>query len=150
PSKRVPTCMRCLKSRSITTSFQRTPFAPSSTGQSTGTRNYQSGHRRQAGKVLHEIPERWSAFFWCLALTTVRIGEILALQRKNIELEARSIKFGRNVWRGQIQDSTKTGEVYEKYVTDRLLGALKAHLEGKNLAPEDFVFYRSEHDRRTL
>jgi hypothetical protein len=56
----------------------------------------------------------------------------------------------RNVWRGRIQDSTKTGEVYEKYVTDRLLAALKAHLELKNLAPDDFVFYRSELDRRPL
>ncbi|MBI4473464.1 MAG: site-specific integrase, partial [Acidobacteria bacterium] len=95
-------------------------------------------------------PQEWCAFFWCLALTTVRIGEILALQRKDVDLEGRKIKFGRNVWRGQVQDSTKTGEVYEKYVTDRLLTALKAHLDGKNLGPDDFVFYRSERDRRPL
>jgi hypothetical protein len=49
-----------------------------------------------------------------------------------------------------LQGSTKTDEIYEKYIPDSLLPVLTQYLSEKNLAPGDFVFYRSEHDRRPI
>jgi len=80
----------------------------------------------------------------------VRIGEILALQGKDVDLKARKLRFGKNLWRGQIQSSTKTGEVYEKHITDRLLLELEVHLKNKNLQADNFVFQRSQFDSRPL
>ncbi len=100
--------------------------------------------------VLKEIPADLKTLFWCLALTSVRIGELLGLRRKNIDLVNRTIKFQDNLWRGDLQGSTKTDEVYEKYIPDALLRVLTDYLSEKQLAPDDFVFYRSEHDRRPI
>src|SRR5438552_18074156 len=36
----------------------------------------------QVQRILIEAPDRWRAFLWCLALLSVRIGELLAIQRK--------------------------------------------------------------------
>ena len=61
--------------------------------------------------VLKEIPENLKALFWCLALTSVRIGEVSGLRRKDIDLANRTITFQDNLWRGDLQGSTKTDEV---------------------------------------
>jgi integrase len=78
--------------------------------------------------VLNQIPEDYQALFFCLALTTGRIGEVLALRRADIDLHNRTIKFSDNLWHGILQGSTKTDEVYEKYIPDVLLGRLSDYL----------------------
>src|SRR5262249_27402708 len=62
--------------------------------------------------VLAVIPEQYRTLFWCLALTSARIGELLGLQRKHVDLQNRTITFQDNLWRGELQGSTKTDEVY--------------------------------------
>ena len=70
------------------------------------------------------------------------------MKKKDIDLAARTIRFDKNVWRGQIQNSTKTDVVYEKHMSDRLFQILKEHLERNTIGPDDFVFRRSEFDPR--
>jgi integrase len=103
-----------------------------------------------AKSVLEQIPENHKALFWCLALTSVRIGELLGLRRQDIDLQNRMIMFRDNLWRGRLQGSTKTGEVHQKYIQDALLPILSDYLNQRKLSLSDFVFYRSEYDRRPL
>ena len=100
--------------------------------------------------VLHQVPTEYLALFWCLALTSVRIGELLGLRRKDIDLANRTITFQDNLWRGDLQGSTKTHEPYEKYISDSLLQVFNGYLSQRKLAADDFVFYRSEHDRKPI
>jgi len=100
-------------------------------------------------KILQDVPARWKVLFWCIALTGVRVGELLALQWKDIDWDAKTISFGKSFWRGRLQDSTKTGQERVRHMPGSLDRILVKHLEGsKNIGPDDFVFCRSDDDSR--
>ena len=100
-------------------------------------------------KILQEVPARWKVLFWCVALTGARVGELLALQWKDIDWDAKTITFGKGFWRGRLQDSTKTGQEHVRHMPGSLDRILAKHLEAsKNIGPEDFVFCRADNDPR--
>ena len=97
--------------------------------------------------ILQEVPARWKVLFWCIALTGVRAGELLALQWKDIDWDAKTITFGKGFWRGRLQDSSKTGQEHVRHMPGSLERILATHLEGsKNIGTDDFVFCRSDDD----
>jgi integrase len=49
------------------------------------------------------------------ALLGVRVGELLGLQWKDIDWDAKTITFGKSFWRGRLQDSTKTGRQHVRH-----------------------------------
>jgi len=99
--------------------------------------------------ILREIPERRKVLFCCIALTAVRIGELLALQWKDIDWNAKTMTFGKGFWRGRLLDSTKTGQEHVRHMPVGLEQLLLNHLQiSKNIGPEDFVFCRSDEDSR--
>lgn len=100
-------------------------------------------------KILQEIPERRKVLFCCIALTGVRIGELLALQWKNIDWDAKTITFEKGFWRGRLLDSTKTGQDHVRHMPVGLEHLLSNHLQAsKSIGPDDFVFCRSDDDGR--
>jgi integrase len=100
-------------------------------------------------KILQEVPKRWKVLFWCVALTGVRVGELLALQWKDIDWDAKTITFGKGFWRGRLQDSTKTGQEHVRHMPESLERILAEHVgASKNIGPDDFVFCRSDDDPR--
>src|ERR1041385_7430612 len=56
----------------------------------------------QVRNILRNIPQAWYAFFLCLAITTVRIGELLALTWKDIDWQSRKITISKSVDRGVV------------------------------------------------
>jgi len=100
-------------------------------------------------KILLEVPLRWKAVFWCIALTGVRIGELLALQWKDVDWNAKTVTFSKGFWRGRLQDSTKTGQDHVRHMSQSLERVLADHLQiSKSIGPDDFVFCRSDEDSR--
>jgi len=100
-------------------------------------------------KILLEVPLRWRAAFWCIALSGVRLGELLALQWKDVDWNARTITFSKGFWRGRVQGSTKTGQDQVRHMTRSLEVVLANHLQNsKNIGPDDFVFCRADGDPR--
>jgi integrase len=100
-------------------------------------------------KILREIPERRKVLFCCIALTGVRIGELLALQWKDVDWDAKTITFGKGFWRGRLMESTKTGQEHVRHMPAGLEHLLSKHLQdSKNIGPDDFVFCRSDEDTR--
>src|SRR5262249_28892437 len=130
--------------------IQSTPIRPRLHRPGYKPRKMPAWTPQEALAVLEQIPENRKAMCWWLGLASVRIGELLGLRRQDIDLPNRMIRFQDNLWRGKLQGSTKTDEVYEKYIPDALLSILASYLSQRNLSPEDFVFYRSEYDRRPI
>jgi integrase len=100
-------------------------------------------------KILQEMPERWKVLFCCIALTGVRIGELLALQWRDIDWIAKTITFRKSFWRGRLLETTKTGQEHVRHMPAGLESLLSNRLQtSKNIGPDDFVFCRSDEDTR--
>ena len=55
------------------------------------------------------------------------------------------LTLSKNVWRGQVQDSTKTGAVVVRYLPKALVEALQVHRQHSRFVKlEDFVFARAD------
>jgi integrase len=95
----------------------------------------------QVRAILGNIPQTWSAFFLCLALTTVRIGEFLALTWKDIDWEKRRIIVTKVLYRGVLVPRTKNKTKQLRHIPEVLFVALQKHREQSLFAgPNDFVF----------
>jgi integrase len=95
----------------------------------------------QVRTIINAVPDRFKVLFTTIALTGLRLGELLALQWKHIDFENSKLKVEQSLWEGQIA-STKTrssvreilfGEVLSRHLTDHLQGS-------RHIGPQDFVF----------
>lgn len=104
---------------------------------------------QQVQQILSAVPSRWQAFFWCLAVFSVRIGELLAIQVADVDLEKQTVQVNKHIWNGRLQQSTKTDEEFVKHIPETLVPIVKKHLEVLGGAPTDFLFRRSPEDLRS-
>jgi len=99
----------------------------------------------QVRSILGNIPEHWLAFFVCLAVTTVRIGELLALTWQDIDWQTRKIRIAKSLDLGVIVPHTKTRTVHTKHIPEALFAILVKHRElSAHRGPSDFVFCQSD------
>ena len=88
---------------------------------------------------------RVSCIFCCAGLTGPRLGELLGLQWKHIDLKSSKLRIEQNLWQGKIVPPKTVGSVRTIYFGDVLAGALAEHFQqtghGK---PEDFVFCKKD------
>ena len=99
----------------------------------------------QVGAILVKVPAEWYAFALAMALTSVRIGELIAIQWKDIDWTNARLEISKNVWRCRVQESTKTGAVVVRHLPEALLAALNMHRQkSKFVRPEDYVFTKSD------
>jgi integrase len=99
----------------------------------------------QVRAILQNIPNAWSAFFLCLAITTVRIGEFLALTWRDIDWDNRRISVTKSLDRGVVVPRTKNKTKQQRHVPEVLFQALQRHREQSPFtAPDDFVFCDKE------
>lgn len=95
----------------------------------------------QIRNILKNTLPECTCLFTCIALTGLRIGELLALQWNHIDFESHSITVQQNLWRGTIvapktQNSFRTlpiGEVPETLLANHKRGSQYSR-------PDDFVF----------
>jgi|GEM_PF-6745273 len=65
-----------------------------------------------------------------------RVGELLALQWKAINWDAKTISFSKGFWRGRLQESTKTGQDHVRHISKTLERVLADHRQiSKTLDP---------------
>jgi integrase len=97
----------------------------------------------QVRAILESVPDVWAAFFVCLALTTVRIGELLALTWQDVDLEGRKIRVSKSLDRGVVIPRTKTRTKQMRHIPEVLFQYLQRHrVMSKFVGPGDFVFCR--------
>jgi len=75
--------------------------------------------------ILSAAPTGLRAFFDCVALTGTRLGDVLALKWKHVDLERRILRIEHSLWRGQLLSPKTTAST-----RDILLGAALARLLG--------------------
>src|SRR5262249_4277099 len=95
--------------------------------------------------ILDNVPLLWKAFFLCLALTNLRIGELLALQWTDIDWNDRKLRMSKSVYRGKLLNSTKTDAELIKHLPETLFRVLEWHRQrsvrifAHQIAPQTLV-----------
>jgi integrase len=95
----------------------------------------------QVRKIIAAVPGRFEVLFTAAALTGVRVGELLALQRKHVDFETGTLRVEQSLWEGQIVSVKTRSSVRVIPFGEALAGHLTNHLQGSvHIGPEDFVF----------
>jgi len=90
---------------------------------------------------LDNVPLLWKAFFLCLALTNLRIGELLALQWGDVDWNDRKLRISKSVYRGRLLHSTKTEGELSKHLPETLFRVLEWHRQrSHHKSDSDFLF----------
>ena len=95
--------------------------------------------------ILSAAPTGLRAFFDCVALTGTRLGEVLGLKWKHVDLEGRILRIEQSLWRGQLV-SPKTAASTRDILLGSVLGeTLRHHRENSShRGPDDFVFCKKD------
>jgi integrase len=95
----------------------------------------------QVRLVIDAVPASHRALFATAALTGARLGELLALQWRHIDLAGRKLRIEQGLWRGQLFAPKTVGSVRTIYFGEGLAQALAEHSRrAARKSPEDFVF----------
>lgn len=95
----------------------------------------------QVRAILENVPEVWLAFFACLAVTTVRIGELLALTWNDVDWKAKKLRIAKSLDCGVVIPHTKTRIVQVKHIPEALFRILEQHRDQSSFVrPTDFAF----------
>jgi integrase len=97
----------------------------------------------EVAAIVAEVPARYRALVWTLALAGLRIGEASALRVKNVtDSSIRVVETSTEVAGRKITGPTKTGQSRTVDIPPELRGMLADHLNtyGNRFAPESFVF----------
>ena len=95
----------------------------------------------QVRAIISAVPDQFKVLFTTIALTGLRLGELLALQWKHIDFENSKLKVEQSLWEGQIVSTKTRSSVREILFGDVLSRNLTDHLQGsRHIGPEDFVF----------
>lgn len=94
--------------------------------------------------ILANIPQGYRALTTTVVLLGCRIGEVLGLQWKHVDLVHSEISIAQSLWRGKLQ-TTKTDNVRIMPMTDFLSRSLRQHKSlSFHTAPDSFVFCHSD------
>jgi integrase len=97
--------------------------------------------------ILEKAPPEYNCLFTCIALTGLRLGELLALKWKHVDFNAGVIKVEQSLWRGRIVAPKTIGSA-RMIPYGAVLGEILANHKRKSLnsQPEDFVFCKPDGD----
>lgn len=95
--------------------------------------------------ILDHVPPEYNCLFTCIALTGLRLGELLSLEWKHIDFNAGVIKVEQSLWRGQIV-TPKTIASARNVPYGAVLGRLLANHKRRSQhdQPENFVFCKPD------
>jgi integrase len=95
----------------------------------------------QVRQILVAVPEQFRVLFTTVALTGLRLGELLALQWKHVDFEKGRLRIQQSLWEGEIVPVKTRSSVRVLLFGEVLAGHLTDHLQrSAYIGPEDFVF----------
>ena len=96
---------------------------------------------KQVLAIIQAAPASFHAFFCCAGLTGPRLGELLGLQWKHIDLTGRKLRIVQSLWHGKLVPPKTQGSVRTIYFGNALASALTEHFRhAEHRGPDDFVF----------
>lgn len=100
---------------------------------------------KQILAIIQAAPEIYRAFFCCAGLSGPRLGELLGLQWKHIDLAGRKLRIEQSLWHGKIIPPKTKGSVRTIYFGNALADALTEHFQqARSREPDDFVFCKKD------
>lgn len=100
---------------------------------------------KQIRAIVEAVPRPYRAFFVCAALTGARLGELLGLQWKQVDLDGRKLRIQQSLWQGQLLSPKTPGSVRTVAFGDVLAETLTQHrLDSQHTGPDDFVFCKAD------
>ena len=99
----------------------------------------------QVRAIVDSVPQQYHALFVCAALTGARLGELLGLQWKQINLKQGKLRIEQSLWRGRIGPLKTEASNRVLKMGQVLLRILGSHFEtSPHTQPEGFVFSRPD------
>lgn len=95
----------------------------------------------EATKIIAFAPEPYRTMFAIAATTGLRAGEVMGLQKADLDLERRVIHVRRSAWYGRIQTVKSPASQKPVAMADKLIPLLREYLAGTwKENPEGFLF----------
>lgn len=108
----------------------------------------------QVRKVIETVADEYKPLFAVIAVTGMRIGEVLALRWQDVDLDAKKMAVRHNLWRGQLGTPKTKASAKRRNLSDLLVTAFRIQrLRSRFTQPDDFIFTRrdgSPYDRDWL
>ena len=95
--------------------------------------------------IVDSVPETHRSLFQSAMLTGARLGELLGLQWKHIDFDARTLEIRQALWEGELVTPKTQGSARVIYFGPSLLSALIARKHNSNHnGPLNFVFCKED------
>jgi integrase len=99
----------------------------------------------QVRKIIDAVPSEYRALFFTVALTGVRLGELLGLQWKHVDFERRSLRVEQSNWYGQLVSPKTSASARTLLIGETLLAVLNEHrARAQRVGPDDFLFCKQD------
>jgi len=99
----------------------------------------------QVKAILEAMPQQHKALFVCLALTSVRAGELLGLQWKHVKLADGKLHIEQSLWHKQVLTPKTQSSADTVCFGDGLKQVLLQHQRlSHHTRPDDFVFCKAD------
>ncbi|PYU28760.1 MAG: hypothetical protein DMG32_01940 [Acidobacteria bacterium] len=95
---------------------------------------------KQVQQIIEAAPEPYKTMFEILAMTGMRAGEMLGLQREDIDFAAGCIHIRRSAWYGNIQTTKSKSSAAPVHLPESLAATLRAYRERWKPNPQGFLF----------
>lgn len=100
---------------------------------------------QQLKLIVESVSQVHRSLFQCAMLTGARLGELLGLQWKHIDLDAQTLEIRQALWEGELVAPKTEGSVRLIYFGPTLLAALMAQKRNSDHnGAEDFVFSKGD------
>jgi integrase len=95
----------------------------------------------QLRNILETLPAAFRCLFVCVALTGIRLGELLALKWRYVDVEAKTLRIAHSLWKKQLVSPKTFYSDHSIPLGDVLVDLFVAHFKCSVFTgPEDFVF----------
>jgi len=98
----------------------------------------------QVRLIIDHAPAEDRLLFATAAMTGARLGELLALQRKHINLEEKTLRIEQSLWNGKLVPPKTPGSVRLIALAPTLAALMRRHLMENTAGPEAFVFSKAD------
>jgi integrase len=101
------------------------------------TRSYSPDEVR---RIIFTAPQPWRTMFAAAAMCGLRVGEVVALQKDDLDFVNRVIHVERSAWYGRVQTLKSKSSRADVVMPDALLTLLQEYLATWKPNPEGFLF----------
>jgi integrase len=96
-------------------------------------------------RIIEFTPANHKPLFSLLAITSLRIGEVLGLRWESVNFDTRKLAVTKSLWRGKLDVPKTEASVRKLHLPDVLIDVLLEHRHKSEFTgPEDYVFCKPD------